>query len=176
MNETDETCFYCYAVYKKLSDALQTAVFNDYDYRLLSSDETTSVADLKSFDKSDPDNKRLYNEKAYKIIIADKAMDLGFYEEKKLKNGRTRKVKSKAVLYQKIIITFSRKMMEYQRFIRNRQIERAKNMLKNLDPETYKKGPNDVTRFIKRNSTTKSGEEVCIVWMNILWLIFPFRQ
>lgn len=91
MNETDETCFYCYAVYKKLSDALQTAVFNDYDYRLLSSDETTSVADLKSFDKSDPDNKRLYNEKAYKIIIADKAMDLGFYEEKSLKMAEPEK-------------------------------------------------------------------------------------
>ena len=51
-------------------------------------------------------------------------------------------------------------MMEYQRFIRNRQIDRAKKLLKNLDPETYKKGPNDVTRFIKRVSSTKSGEEV----------------
>ena len=51
-------------------------------------------------------------------------------------------------------------MMEYQRFIRSRQIDRAKKLLKNLDPETYKKGPNDVTRFIKRVSSTKSGEEV----------------
>ena len=50
--------------------------------------------------------------------------------------------------------------MEYQRFIRNRQIDRAKKLLKDLDPETYKKGPNDVTRFIKRISSTKSGEEV----------------
>ena len=31
-------------------------------------------------------------------------------------------------------------MMEYQRFIRNHQIERAKKLLKNPDPETYKKG------------------------------------
>ena len=51
---------------------------------------------------------------------------------------------------QSIIITFSRKMMEYQRTVRNRQIERAKQLLKNMDPETYKKGPNDVTRFIKK--------------------------
>lgn len=51
-------------------------------------------------------------------------------------------------------------MMEYQRSIRNRQIERAKKLLKNLDPETYKKGPHDVTRFIKRTSSTKSGEKV----------------
>lgn len=144
---------------KKLSDTLKTAVFNDMDYKLLSSDQSVSISALKSFEKNDPDNKDLYKDKAYKIIVADKAMDLGFYEEKKLKNGKTRKVKSKAILHQKIIITFSRKMMEYQRFIRNRQIERAKILLKNLDPDTYKKGPNDVTRFIKRNSSTKSGEK-----------------
>lgn len=145
---------------KKLSDTLKTAVFNDTDYRLLSSDKTVSIADLKAFDKNDSDNKGLYNDKAYKFIIGDKALDLGFYEEKKLKNGKTRKVKSKAVVHQKVIITFSRKMMEYQRFIRNRQIERAKTLLRNIDPETYKKGPNDVTRFIKRNSAAKSGEKV----------------
>lgn len=144
---------------KKLSGTLKTAVFNDADYKLLSCDNAVSIADLKSFDKNAPDNNGLYNDKAYKIINADKAMDLGFYEEETLKNGRTRKVKSKAVIQQKIIITFSRKMMEYQRFIRNSQIERAKTLLKNLDPETYKKGPNDVTRFIKRNSSTKSGEK-----------------
>ena len=50
--------------------------------------------------------------------------------------------------------------MEYQRYIRGRQIDRAKRLLKNLDPETYKKGPHDVTRFIKRTSTAKSGEKV----------------
>ena len=144
---------------KKLSDTLKAAVFNDTNYKLLSSDQAVSITDFKTFDKSVPDNKGLYNDKAYKIITADKALDLGFYEEKKLKNGKIRKVKSKAVVHQKVIITFSRKMMEYQRFIRNRQIERAKVLLKNLDPETYKKGPNDVTRFIKRNSTTKSGEK-----------------
>lgn len=144
---------------KKLSDTLKNSVFNDTDYKLLSSDDSVSITDLKTFDKNEPDNKGFYNDKAYKIINADKAMDLGFYEEKLLENGKTRKVKSKAVIQQKIIITFSRKMMEYQRFIRNRQIERAKVMLKNLDPETYKKGANDVTRFIKRTSSTKSGEK-----------------
>ena len=145
---------------KKMSGPLQEAVFNDCDYRLLSSDEEISVEDLKAFDKKDPSAKNLYMDKAYKIIDADKAFDLGFYEEKILENGRKRKVKSKAAIKQKVIITFSRKMMEYQRFIRNRQIERAKKLLKDLDPETYKKGPHDVTRFIKRKSSTKSGETV----------------
>lgn len=145
---------------KKLSSVLQQTVFNDTDYRLLSTDEPTTIQKMKDFDKSDEKNRSLYDDRIYKIIPADKAFELGLYEEKVCKNGSVRKVKSKAVIPQKIIISFSRKMMEYQRYIRNRQIERAKKLLKNLDPDTYKKSPHDITRFIKRTSSTKSGEEV----------------
>ena len=145
---------------KRLSEQLKQAVFNDCDYRLLSTDEAVTLKHLKEFDRFDEKNKALYNDKAYKILNADKAFDVGLYEEKICKNGKVRKVKSKATLHQKIIVSFSRKMMEYQRYIRSRQIERAKSLLKNLDPETYKKGPHDVTRFIKRTSSTKSGEQV----------------
>lgn len=143
-----------------MSDILKKAVFNDYGYRLLSSDEPVSVVDMKNFDKNDPDNLVLYNDKAYKILQVDKAYDLGFYKEKICRDGKKRKVKCTSVVPQKIIITFSRKMMEYQRNIRNRQIERARKLLKNLDPDTYKKGPHDVTRFIKRTSSSESGEKV----------------
>ena len=45
--------------------------------------------------------------------------------------------------------------MEYQRFIRNRQIERAKSILDKMDPDEYKKGPNDVTHFIKKVGKVK---------------------
>lgn len=145
---------------KKLSKQMKNAVFNDYDYRLLSTDQPVTLEHMKEFDRFDEKNKALYNDRIYKIINADKAFDVGLYEEKICKNGRVRKVKSKAALHQKIIISFSRKMMEYQRYIRNRQIERAKKLLKNIDPETYKKGPHDVTRFIKRTSSTKLGESV----------------
>lgn len=145
---------------KKLSDVMKKAVFSDIDYQLLSDNSSITLKQMKSFDKTDEKNLRLYNDKAYKIIQADKAFDCGLYEEKICKNGVVRKVKSKTIIPQKIIITFSRKMMEYKRYIRNRQIERAKKILKNLDPDTYKKGPNDVTRFIKRKSKTTSGEEV----------------
>ena len=115
---------------------------------------------MKSFDRFDEKNINLYNDRIYKIIPADKAFDLGLYEEKVCKNGIVKKVKSKALIPQNIIVSFSRKMMEYQRNIRNRQIERAKKLLKNIYPEAYKKGPNDVTRFIKRISKSKSGENV----------------
>ena len=35
-------------------------------------------------------------------------------------------------------------MMEYQRAVRDRQVERAKKLLARKDPEEIKKGPNDV--------------------------------
>ena len=144
---------------KKLSDILQQAVFSDCDYRLLSSGDPVSLQEMKEFDRKDDANRALYLDKIFKVIPADNLIDLGLYDEKNFKNGKTKQVKVKGLLPQKLIITFSRKMMEYQRYIRNRQIERAKNLLKNIDPETYKKGPNDVTRFIKRNSKGKNGEK-----------------
>lgn len=150
---------------KKLSDTLKAAVFNDYDYRLLSNDKPVSIEAVKSMDKTDKNNLGLYNDFAYKVIIADKALDLGLCEEKRLKNGTVRKVKSKGLLKQRIIITFSRKMLEYQRTVRNRQVERARKMAERNDPEEIKKGPNDVRRFMKRTVQTKSGEEACVSYV-----------
>lgn len=147
---------------KKLSTVLKTAVFNDFDYKLLSDDSPISVESLKTMDKKDSASLPRYNDFAYKIINADKAVDLGLYEEKTLENGRTVRVKATGLLKQKVIVTFSRKMMEYQRAVRNRQIERAKGMLERKDPEEIKKGPNDVRRFMKRVVKTKSGEEAVV--------------
>lgn len=144
---------------KKLSDTLKKAVFNDYGYRLLSDNSPITIRDMKTFDRHEKDNLGLYNDHAYKVIAADKVLDLGLYEDVVLKNGRTVQRKAKGTLKQRIIITFSRKMMEYQRTIRNRQIERAKKLLSMKDPEEIKKGPNDVKRFMKRISKTKSGEK-----------------
>lgn len=147
---------------KKLSDTLKEAVFNDYEYRLLSDDRCVKISDMKGFDRYDENNLGLYNDFAYKVVAADRAVDLGLYEEKVLKNGRTKRVKATGILEQRIIITFSRKMMEYQRAVRNRQIERAKKLLDMRDPEEIKKGPNDVKRFLKRISQTKSGEKAIV--------------
>ena len=145
---------------KKLSDQMKEAVFNDYDYKRLSDDSPATIAQMKDFDRFSEENRGLYNDRIYKIIPADHAYDCGLYEETVCKNGKKKKVKSKALIPQNIIVTFSRKTMEYQRHVRNRQIERARQLLKNLDPQTYKKGPNDITRFIKRTSTASSGAKV----------------
>ena len=147
---------------KKMSDVLKQSVFNDYDYRLLSNDKPVTVAEMKSFDRFNEKNIKQYNDFAYKVIEADKVLDLGLYEDVTLKNGRTVKRKAKGVLKQRIIITFSRKVMEYQRAVRSRQIERAKKLLELKDPEEIKKGPNDVRRFLKRTAKTKSGERAAV--------------
>ena len=76
-------------------------------------------------------------------------------------------MKAKGVLKQDIIITFSRKVMEFQRNIRKRQLERAKKILKDFDPEKYKKGPNDVTRFIRR-VTNNESKDYYIIDENII--------
>ena len=47
-------------------------------------------------------------------------------------------------------------MAEYQKTLLSRQIERAKKILANMDPDNFKKGPNDVTRFIKSDKEKKN--------------------
>lgn len=150
---------------KKLSNTLKEAVFNDFDYKLLSDDSPVTIREMKQFDKFQESNLALYNDFAYKVIIADKAVDLGLYEEKILKNGKTQHVKAKGMLKQRVIVTFSRKMMEYQRTVRNRQIERAKDMIKKNDPEEIKKGPNDVRKFMKRIVKTKDGVQAKVTYI-----------
>lgn len=138
---------------KKLGQEIKDIVFNDSNYRLLSNDDAITLKEMRTFNKKDANNLSLYNDFAYKVIPANTAMDTGLYEEKVYKNGRTKKIKAKGTLHQYIIVTFSRKMMEYQRTIRERQLERAKKLLRLKDPEKIKKGPNDIRRFLKNTSS-----------------------
>ena len=138
---------------KKLGQEIKDIVFNDSNYRLLSNDDAITLKEMRTFNKKDANNLSLYNDFAYKVIPANTAMDTGLYEEKVYKNGRIKKVKAKGTLHQYIIVTFSRKMMEYQRTIRERQLERAKKLLRLKDPEKIKKGPNDIRRFLKNTSS-----------------------
>ena len=140
---------------KKLSESLQNELLKDEGFKLLSSDDKTTISKLKGFDKTDPKNIHLYNDKAYKSVFVDSNIDLGLIEEKKLKNGKTKLVKSKANLKQRIIITYSRKMAEYQKIIRNKQIERAK-ILISKGVDDIRKGPNDIARFIKNANDEKN--------------------
>ena len=150
---------------KKLSDNLKEAIFEGGDYKLLSDNRPVRLSDMKEFDRNKEENLPLYNDFAYKVIEAPHVVDLGLYEEKRYKNGKVKRVKATGTLEQRLIVTFSRKMMEYQRAVRSRQVERAKKMLEAGDPEEIKKGSNDVKRFMKRIVHTKKGEEASVTYV-----------
>ena len=136
---------------KELKKVMQEAVFDKTDYRMLSNNSKADPEYLKTFDKTDPKLIDLYNDKAYKVIPADKLVVLdGVYDQKQYKNGNTRDVKAKVTLKQYLLVTFSRKQFEYQRAVRKRQVDRAKNLLATAqDPEDVKRGCNDIRRFIQ---------------------------
>ena len=61
-------------------------------------------------------------------------------------------------LEQKLIVTYSLKYKNYQRQIRNSQIERAKNAISTKTFKLDKCNQNDYKRFIKRTNITTEGE------------------
>jgi len=61
-------------------------------------------------------------------------------------------------LEQKLIVTYSIKYRDYQRKIRNSQIERAKKLISTNPTKLKKANQNDYKRFVKKMSVTKDGE------------------
>ena len=75
--------------------------------------------------------------------------DKTFYKERWIKEND---------LEQRLIITFSVKYQEYQRKIRNNQIERAEKIIKENPKKIGKPKQNDPKRFIQIVNTTTDGE------------------
>ena len=61
-------------------------------------------------------------------------------------------------LEQKLIVTYSLKYRDYQRQIRNRQLERAAKLIESKPSDINKKNQNDFKRFISSTNITKDGE------------------
>ena len=61
-------------------------------------------------------------------------------------------------LHQRLIITYSPKYAEYQRTIRQKQIDRAKIMIDSGNAKRQSKNPNDPARFIQKIAVTNEGE------------------
>lgn len=66
-------------------------------------------------------------------------------------------------LHQRLIITYSPKYAAYQKNIRSKQVERAKNMVASGKLKKQRKNPNDPARFVGKDAVTKDGEiaEIC---------------
>jgi len=79
----------------------------------------------------------------------EKYRDCIFYKERWIKEDD---------LEQKLIVTYSLKYKEYQRYIRNRQIERASKLIESRPSSLKKHRQNDFKRFIAKTNITDDGE------------------
>lgn len=115
---------------KKLKKEDRDIALNTKQYRLLNGDN--KFIDLNDLDETDP---KVFNSIYYKEIPLD--------------NGK---------LQETLIVTYSPKYKEYQRRIRQGQIDRAKEQLNNGKVKKNRRNPNDPARFFKRIDTTENGE------------------
>ena len=93
-----------------------------------------------------PNDKEKYD---ISMLDEEKYKDKVFYKERWLnENG----------LEQKIIVSYSLKYKNYQRKIRNSQIERAQKTIASNPTKLKKCNQNDYKRFIKKTSCTTDGE------------------
>lgn len=81
--------------------------------------------------------------------LIKKYRDLFFYKERWIKEDG---------LEQRLIITYSVKYQEYQKNIRNNQINRAMKIIESTPDKLKKSKQNDPKRFIKTTNITNGGE------------------
>lgn len=113
---------------KKLKKYLMDWAFESKGWKLSGSKKTYDISNLENED-----------------IFKDKI----FYKERWInENG----------LEQKLIVTYSIKYRDYQRKIRNSQIERAQKAIDGKSLKLDKFSQNDYKRFVKKTSVTKDGE------------------
>lgn len=98
--------------------------------------------------------------KGWHLADHDKTYDIAQLDEETFKDNcffKERWVKENG-LEQKLIVTYSIKYKNYQRQIRNSQIERAQKTLDTNPTKITKSNQNDYKRFIKKTSCTPDGE------------------
>ena len=116
---------------KKLKDYLKEWMFDKTGWHIPS---IPNPIDLSNLDNDEE--------------LQEKFKDTVFYKERWInENG----------LEQKIIVTYSLKYKNYQKNIRNSQIERAQKLINSNPKSINKPRQNDFKRFIEKTNTTKDG-------------------
>ncbi len=127
--------------------------FNDKNGRAFIT--TQSIKKLKEFLRSwalDPSGWQLPNDNStYDISNLDDEKDKNktFYKERWIKEND---------LEQRLIVTYSMKYRDYQRQIRNSQIQRAQKLIDSNPKKIGKPHQNDFKRFIDQKNFTPDGE------------------
>lgn len=131
-NDKDERAFITTQSIKKLKKHLKDWALNPNGWHLSGDKKEYNINDIEKGEKST----ELYKDRI-------------FFKERWInENG----------IEQKLIVTYSLKYRNYQRQIRNSQIERAKVAMANKSFKLDKCNQNDFKRFIKKTNVTKDGE------------------
>ena len=131
-NDAENRAFITTQSIKKLKTYLKQWVLDSSNWKLVGSDKLYNIDEIQN-----DEEKR----SKYKEYI--------FFKERWINENN---------LEQKIIVTFSLKYKNYQRNIRNSQIERARNAINNKNFKLDKKNQNDFNRFITKINITDDGE------------------
>ncbi len=132
-NDTNNRKFITTQSIKKLKDFLnEWALDLSSGWRLPNSDKTYNIENLRT-DES----------------LIEKFKDVTFYKERWIKEDN---------IEQRLIVTYSVKYQEYQKHIRNNQIERARKIIEKNPSKLGKAKQNDPKRFIDAILTTNDGE------------------
>lgn len=122
---------------KKLKAHLKTWAIDPTGWKLSDDDTIYDISKIESEAKKS-------NEK-------DKYKGKVFYKERWIKEEN---------FEQKLVVTYSIKYRDYQRKIRNSQIERAQKTIISNPKKLKKHGQNDYKRFILKTSFTKDGKAI----------------
>jgi len=136
-NSKDERAFITTQSIKKLKKHLKNWALAPDGWKLPGSEKKYDISNLdEMIDKADTEVKAKIRAKV-------------FYKERWIKeNG----------LEQKLIVTYSIKYRDYQRKIRDSQIERAQKTIDSNPTKIKKSNQNDYKRFINKTSCTPDGE------------------
>lgn len=132
-NIKDNRAFVITQSLKKLKDEYKNQVFNKTGWRIAS--DLKNVYNLEIIENNEELKDKYYDTLFYKIIETE-----------------TKSVK------QDLIVTFCFRYFDYNRNIRNSQIERAKKNIETNNVTRKGKNQNDYRRFIESTNSTKTGE------------------
>ena len=118
---------------KKLKEIYKKQIFDNSNWRI--SGDSRKTYNISEINNNEELKEKYYNTLFYKIIETE-----------------TKSVK------QDLIVTFSFKYFDYNRNIRNKQIDRAKNAIENGNVKRKGKNQNDYKRFIDSLNVTENGE------------------
>ena len=118
---------------KKLKDTYKEKIFDKSDWRI--ANDLKNIYNLETIENDEVLREKYYETLFYKIIETE-----------------TKSVK------QDLIVTFSFKYFDYNRGIRNNQIERAKKSIETNQVTRKGKNQNDYRRFIDTLNSTDNGE------------------